>query len=100
MLAQSFRVEFYVRAIAQVDDRVPYARGNQPVRFGDIVLCAMAKGAGMIEPNMATMLVYFFTNADIDDLPIVERDFSSLARLAPGVAPGVGGNGKARPLLS
>jgi len=33
------------------------------------------------------------TNDDIDDLPTVERDFSSLARLAPGVAPGVGGNG-------
>ena len=36
------------------------------VRVGDLVVCAMAKGAGMIEPNMATMLVYFFTNADVD----------------------------------
>ncbi|MGA2449139.1 MAG: bifunctional glutamate N-acetyltransferase/amino-acid acetyltransferase ArgJ [Polyangiaceae bacterium] len=36
------------------------------VRIGDLVVCAMAKGAGMIEPNMATMLVYFFTNADMD----------------------------------
>jgi glutamate N-acetyltransferase/amino-acid N-acetyltransferase len=35
-------------------------------RIGDVVLCAMAKGAGMIEPNMATMLVYFFTNANIE----------------------------------
>ena len=33
------------------------------------------------------------TEDDIDDLPTVERDFSSLAKLAPGVAPGVGGNG-------
>jgi outer membrane receptor protein involved in Fe transport len=33
------------------------------------------------------------TNDDIDDLPTLERDFSSLARLAPGVTPGVGGNG-------
>ena len=33
------------------------------------------------------------TKDDIDDLPTVERDFSSLARLAPGVTPGVGGNG-------
>jgi outer membrane receptor protein involved in Fe transport len=33
------------------------------------------------------------TTDDIDDLPTIERDFSSLARLAPGVAPGVGGNG-------
>jgi glutamate N-acetyltransferase/amino-acid N-acetyltransferase len=36
------------------------------VRIGNLVACAMAKGAGMIEPNMATMLVYFFTNADVD----------------------------------
>jgi hypothetical protein len=33
------------------------------------------------------------TNDDIDDLPTVERTFSSLAALAPGVTPGVGGNG-------
>jgi glutamate N-acetyltransferase/amino-acid N-acetyltransferase len=56
------------------------------VRFGDIVLCAMAKGAGMIEPNMATMLVYFFTNADIDGALLREiladasdRTFNSLS---------------------
>ncbi|HEY4014739.1 MAG TPA: bifunctional glutamate N-acetyltransferase/amino-acid acetyltransferase ArgJ [Polyangiaceae bacterium] len=36
------------------------------VRIGEVVLCGMAKGAGMIEPNMATMLVYFFTNADVE----------------------------------
>ena len=33
------------------------------------------------------------TNDDIDDLPTVERTFSSLAALAPGVTAGVGGNG-------
>jgi glutamate N-acetyltransferase/amino-acid N-acetyltransferase len=56
------------------------------VRFGDVVLCAMAKGAGMIEPNMATMLVYFFTNADIDPkglrsilVDACERTFNSLS---------------------
>jgi glutamate N-acetyltransferase/amino-acid N-acetyltransferase len=32
------------------------------VKIGELVLCAIAKGAGMIEPNMATMLAYFFTN--------------------------------------
>jgi glutamate N-acetyltransferase/amino-acid N-acetyltransferase len=55
------------------------------VRFGDVVLCAIAKGAGMIEPNMATMLVYFFTNADIEAaalrtmlLEASERSFNSL----------------------
>jgi glutamate N-acetyltransferase / amino-acid N-acetyltransferase len=55
------------------------------VRVGDLVVCAMAKGAGMIEPNMATMLVYFFTNADVDGRALhgvlagaVDRTFNSL----------------------
>jgi len=56
------------------------------VRFGDVVLCAMAKGAGMIEPNLATMLVYFFTNADLDGAALrailadaADRTFNSLS---------------------
>ncbi len=32
---------------------------------GDAVITWVAKGAGMIEPNMATMLVYIFTDAQI-----------------------------------
>ena len=35
------------------------------VKFGNVVIAGMAKGAGMIEPNMATMLVYFFTNLNL-----------------------------------
>jgi glutamate N-acetyltransferase/amino-acid N-acetyltransferase len=56
------------------------------VRIGDVVVCAMAKGAGMIEPNMATMLVYFFTNADLDGPALkrvlfaaAERTFNSMS---------------------
>jgi glutamate N-acetyltransferase/amino-acid N-acetyltransferase len=56
------------------------------VRVGDVVVCAMAKGAGMIEPNMATMLVYFFTNADVAAgrlrailADAVERTYSSIS---------------------
>jgi glutamate N-acetyltransferase/amino-acid N-acetyltransferase len=56
------------------------------VRIGDLVVSAMAKGAGMIEPNMATMLVYFFTNADVDGAGLrevltgaVDRTFNSLS---------------------
>jgi outer membrane receptor protein involved in Fe transport len=41
----------------------------------------------------ANSLGTIITKDDIDDLPAVERDFSSLARLAAGVTPGVGGNG-------
>ncbi len=32
----------------------------------EITLCGIAKGAGMIEPNMATMLAYIMTDAAID----------------------------------
>ncbi len=35
-------------------------------KIGDAVLVGMAKGVGMIEPNMATMLSYFVTDARID----------------------------------
>jgi glutamate N-acetyltransferase/amino-acid N-acetyltransferase len=56
------------------------------VRMGDVVVCAMAKGAGMIEPNMATMLVYFFTNADLDAVRLkeilvgaVDRTFNAIS---------------------
>jgi glutamate N-acetyltransferase/amino-acid N-acetyltransferase len=56
------------------------------VRMGDVVVCAMAKGAGMIEPNMATMLAYFFTNASVDPARLhtvlvdaVDRTFNSIS---------------------
>ncbi|GHO46059.1 bifunctional glutamate N-acetyltransferase/amino-acid acetyltransferase ArgJ [Ktedonospora formicarum] len=35
-------------------------------RIGDAVLVGIAKGVGMIEPNMATMLSYFMTDAQIE----------------------------------
>ncbi len=35
------------------------------VEFDGIRIAGFCKGAGMIEPNMATMLAYFFTNADL-----------------------------------
>lgn len=34
-------------------------------RVGEASILGIAKGAGMIEPNMATMLVYLFTDADV-----------------------------------
>lgn len=56
------------------------------VRVGEVVIAAMAKGAGMIEPNMATMLVYFFTNASLDAqrlkttlVDAAERTFNSIS---------------------
>lgn len=42
------------------------------VRLGELLLCGFAKGAGMIEPNMATMLAYFFTNIAISPRQLKE----------------------------
>jgi len=53
--------------------------------IGQASLLGIAKGVGMIEPNMATLLVYFFTDAHIDKValreafrPIMDRTFNSL----------------------
>lgn len=55
-------------------------------KIGKATLVAVAKGSGMIEPNMATMLSYFFTDAEIS-APVlrkilkdsVESTFNSLS---------------------
>ncbi|MEE4546718.1 bifunctional glutamate N-acetyltransferase/amino-acid acetyltransferase ArgJ [Streptomyces sp. V4-01] len=56
------------------------------VRCGPAVLTGIAKGVGMIEPNMATLLAFFFTDADIpaDALDaifrrVVDRTFNALS---------------------
>ncbi|WP_089940546.1 bifunctional glutamate N-acetyltransferase/amino-acid acetyltransferase ArgJ [Candidatus Entotheonella palauensis] len=49
------------QAIMTTDTR-PKARAR---RVGPAVLAGMAKGSGMIEPNMATMLSFLFTDAAI-----------------------------------
>ncbi|WP_029552229.1 bifunctional glutamate N-acetyltransferase/amino-acid acetyltransferase ArgJ [Thermocrinis jamiesonii] len=55
------------------------------VKKGRLEVFGFAKGAGMIHPNMATMLSFVFTNADIDSLTlkelhreINERTFNSI----------------------
>jgi glutamate N-acetyltransferase/amino-acid N-acetyltransferase len=44
-------------------DRHPKALST---RVGDATITWVAKGSGMIEPNMATMLSYIFTDAELD----------------------------------
>jgi glutamate N-acetyltransferase / amino-acid N-acetyltransferase len=53
---------------------------------GDATLTLVAKGSGMIAPNMATMLVYGFTDAALDATtlrsilgPVVNRTFNMLS---------------------
>ncbi len=52
----------------------------------EISVCGMAKGAGMIQPHMATMLAYVMTDADIDAKALdrafrygVERSFNAIS---------------------
>ncbi len=56
------------------------------IRIGDAVLTGIAKGVGMIEPNMATLLTFFFTDAAIarEDLDrifrrVMDRTFNCLS---------------------
>ncbi|HEY3748653.1 MAG TPA: bifunctional glutamate N-acetyltransferase/amino-acid acetyltransferase ArgJ [Pseudonocardiaceae bacterium] len=56
------------------------------LRCGDATVVGLAKGVGMIEPNMATMLTFFCTDADIaaPDLDrifrsVVERTFNAVS---------------------
>jgi glutamate N-acetyltransferase/amino-acid N-acetyltransferase len=56
------------------------------VRIGSAVIAGIAKGAGMIEPNMATMLVYLMTDADLPKAAlrpmlrrVVDRTFNCMS---------------------
>ncbi|MFA4916386.1 MAG: bifunctional glutamate N-acetyltransferase/amino-acid acetyltransferase ArgJ [Syntrophales bacterium] len=44
--------------------KIALRKGN--IGSKEVTICGIAKGAGMIEPNMATMLAFFMTDADID----------------------------------
>ncbi|MBI2365985.1 MAG: bifunctional glutamate N-acetyltransferase/amino-acid acetyltransferase ArgJ [Deltaproteobacteria bacterium] len=55
-------------------------------RVGPAVIAGIAKGAGMIEPNMATMLVYVMTDAELPEASlrsmlkrVVDRTFNCMS---------------------
>jgi glutamate N-acetyltransferase/amino-acid N-acetyltransferase len=54
--------EDFTRAIMTTDQKIKV----KSVQIGSITLLGICKGSGMLEPNMATMLAYFFTDASID----------------------------------
>jgi glutamate N-acetyltransferase/amino-acid N-acetyltransferase len=54
-------LEQAARAIMTTDRYPKYASR----RVGPAIIAGIAKGAGMIEPNMATMLVYLMTDAEL-----------------------------------
>ena len=59
-------------AILTSDTRPKTALAQFEVDGKTITLGAIAKGAGMIEPNMATMLAYIITDAKIDS-PLLQK---------------------------
>jgi glutamate N-acetyltransferase/amino-acid N-acetyltransferase len=58
-------VEFAAHAIMTTDTFPKGATATVKGDGGDIVISGIAKGSGMIAPDMATMLVYIFTDAKI-----------------------------------
>jgi glutamate N-acetyltransferase/amino-acid N-acetyltransferase len=55
-------------------------------RVGPAIIAGIVKGAGMIEPNMATMLVYLMTDADLPAMSlrpmlkrVVDRTFNAMS---------------------
>lgn len=55
--------EAFAAAILTTDTRKKIACESIPHKGRAVTLAGVAKGAGMIHPNMATMLVYIFTDA-------------------------------------
>ena len=56
-----YHVDSFARSIMTTDTR----RKLISAKVGNATILGIAKGAGMIEPNMATMLCYFMTDAHI-----------------------------------
>ncbi len=57
-----------VEAIMTTDTRPKMEWGSCRIRGEKVKLCGMAKGAGMIRPNLATMLSFLVTDAHIESL--------------------------------
>lgn len=56
----------FARAIMTTDTRPKLALRKVAIGKGRVVIAGVAKGAGMIMPNMATMLAYILTDAVMD----------------------------------
>jgi glutamate N-acetyltransferase/amino-acid N-acetyltransferase len=57
----------FAEAILTTDTRAKIASVSVPVRRGNLAILGIAKGSGMIHPQLATMLVYVFTDLVIAD---------------------------------
>jgi hypothetical protein len=87
---QGFRIERRTAIVLQLGQELTL---DFTLRVGGVQETVTVAASGPILETAKNTVGTIITNDDIDDLPTVGRDFSSLARLAPGVTPGVGGNG-------
>jgi hypothetical protein len=87
---QGFRIERRTALVLQLGQELTL---DFTLRVGGLQETVTVGATGPMLETTKNTVGTIITNDDIDDLPTVGRDFSSLARLAPGVAPGVGGNG-------
>jgi glutamate N-acetyltransferase/amino-acid N-acetyltransferase len=65
-------IEPAARAIMTTDTFPKGAMASMTVNGRPVRIAGMAKGSGMIAPDMGTMLVYLFTDARIDHAPLQE----------------------------
>lgn len=101
VIGRPYPIESIREGIAQIPDPLPAAdfeaaaaaimtTDTRPksvhLRCGDAVIVGIAKGVGMIEPNMATLLTFFFTDAELaaDRLDaifrrVMDRTFNALS---------------------
>ena len=82
---QELDLELAAKAISTTDSFPKYYELTDEIDGKKYTIKGIAKGAGMIHPNMATMLAYIFTDVKIDkDLLdktaqiVVERSFNSI----------------------
>lgn len=59
-------IEGAAEAIMTTDRYPKIAARRISIGGKDVTLCGIAKGAGMIEPHMATMLAFFMTDASVE----------------------------------
>ena len=64
------------QGILTTDTRPKLASASFTVNSSQVSISGFAKGSGMIRPNMATMLAYVFTDAQIDR-PLLEKFLAS-----------------------
>jgi|SRR5258708_756570 len=75
--ASQHGVEAFAHAILTTDTRPKIASARFRVNSKDVTVLGIAKGAGMIHPHLATMLVYLFT-----DVGASSRELQPLLREA------------------